>query len=272
MSKVEIIQIKDLTIHLSRKKIKNINFSVGLPQAKLSMSVPLRASKKLIEEAVDEKIQWIKKQQQKMLAYEKSNPQLKAQEYVEGETHFLWGVGYPLSVMIFNGKPVVTQKEKSLLLCIRDGFDTAKRDKLMFAFYRDQMNPHVPILIDKWQKIMAVQTSSWATKKMKSRWGSCNISDKSINLSLELAKYPLSCLEYVIVHELVHLFERYHNARFYGLMDQFMPQWREVDEILNKGLGRDFHLQQHKPLSKEPLNKELPNNQPIDSEKQFNLF
>lgn len=123
---------------------------------------------------------------------------------------------------------------------VRPGTTQEKKQEILHAFYRAELKKLIPELLDKWQPILDVTASAWGIKRMKTKWGTCNIEARRIWLNLELAKKPVQCLEYILVHELTHLLERHHNERFTGLLDQHLPQWRTLREELNRSLLAEF--------------------------------
>jgi hypothetical protein len=174
---------------------------------------------------------WIKRHQAKFEGQERRS----AREYVSGESHYFQGRRYLLNVVYHDAPPKVIIRNKTTLdLFARTGSDAAKRESVLVAWYRKQLKEMIPPLIAKWEAIMGVQVAEWGVKRMKTRWGSCNIEAHRIWVNLELIKKPVHCLEYIIVHEMVHLLERLHNDRFVAYMDEFMPQWRFFREKLNK--------------------------------------
>lgn len=152
---------------------------------------------------------------------------------IEGETHYFQGQAYSLRVVAHEGRSKVLLHQTQLYLYARAKSDALAYEKILSRWYAQQLLLVVPPLFEKWQHIIGVKMQDWTIKKMKTCWGTCNTQTKRICLNLELIKKPLICLEYIMVHELVHLLERGHNRRFYGFMDQFMPNWREVKKILD---------------------------------------
>ena len=139
-----------------------------------------------------------------------------------------------LKVIEHNLAPFLKLKHNTIELYIRPKTDTAKRKEILDQWYRTKLKEMIPILITKWEKVMAVEVKDFGIKKMKTKWGTCTIEAQRIWLNLELAKKPTNYLEYIIIHEMTHLLERNHNSRFVALMNQFMPNWREVKEELNR--------------------------------------
>jgi predicted metal-dependent hydrolase len=219
---VQLIELNDLVVELSQKKVKNLRLTVHPPQGRVKLSAPLRMPMKTILSFIQAKREWIQQHQKKI---QEKNPHPTLQ-YLDQENHYLWGKNYLLKIVEQPQKPPVDLQAESLQLKIRLNADYKKREAAMDAFYRQQIHHTAPFLIEKWEKIIGVTVSNFTTQKMKSRWGVCTPKKKQIKLNTELAKKPIECLEYVIVHELVHLLEPSHNHRFKGFMDKFLPSWR----------------------------------------------
>jgi len=225
------IIVGDLVIEVVRKKIKNLNLGLYPPDGQVRMSVPLRADEETIRSFAYAKMNWIKKHQAKFRRQERQNPP----EFVTGETHYFQGQRYSLNVIVHAAAPQVAIRDQATLdMLVRGDSTSSQREKVLLAWYRQQLKQAIPPLIQKWSPMMGVKVNEWGVKQMKTRWGSCNIKAKRIWLSLELARKSPQCLEYIVVHELVHLLERGHNQRFYALMDKFLPHWRLLKDELNQ--------------------------------------
>lgn len=220
-----------IQVQIIRKDIKNLHLGVHPPEGHVRVAVPGHVTDERIRLAIVDKLSWIKKQQAEFLA----QPRQSAREMVNGESHYFFGKSYRLEVIEQPGKARVELFSGSKIrLTVSENTNTESRLKLMNEWYREQLKQVIPKLLDQWQKKIGVEANDWGVKKMKTKWGSCNIEAKRIWLNLDLAKKPPECLEYIIVHELVHLLERHHNSRFVGFMDNFMPKWRLNRETLNK--------------------------------------
>jgi len=181
--------------------------------------------------AVISRLSWIKKQQASFQA----QPRQSEREMVTGESHYVFGKRYRLEVIERRGCDEVAIKNNSTLqLFVNPGTSTQNRALVLNEWYRDQLKAQIPDLLNHWQLAIGKQAADWGIKKMKTKWGSCNIAQRRIWLNLELAKKPLECLEYVLVHELVHLLERHHNDRFKAYMDKYLPQWQRCRDILKR--------------------------------------
>jgi len=225
-----VLVIGGLDVDVIRKDIKNLHISVMPPNGRVRVAIPLHVNDDRVRSAVVTKLAWIKKQQSD---FEKQ-PRQSEREMVEGESHYFFGRRYRLEVIEKAGKSTISLKGNStLLLSIAPGTNKEKCLKLLDAWYREQIKEKLPLLLKKWQAVVGVESSNCGVRKMKTKWGSCNTSDKRIWLNLELAKKPPECLEYILVHELVHLLERHHNRRFKAFMDEFMPNWNLHRNTLN---------------------------------------
>ena len=174
---------------------------------------------------------WIKRQQKKFIEQERQSER----EYLTRESHYFQGRRYLLNIIEAERSPKVTLRSKRFIdMSIKPGSLKEIKEKVLREWYREQLKKQIPPLLDKWQNKIGVEVSDWGVKQMKTKWGSCNIEAKRIWLNLELAKNPKQCLEYIIVHELMHLIEKHHNEHFKSLMDKHMPQWRSHKVELNR--------------------------------------
>lgn len=220
-SKYEI-RVEDITVEVERKKIRNLHLRVYPPDGHVRVSAPVRCSEDTIRSFVGSRIDWIRKHQARI----RQNNTHVLLKFSDGELHFYQGKPYRLKVIEKAAKPHVETDGDTLLLYVRPGADEEKRRAVLEEFYRNHLRQEVPVIIDRWAKKMNVSVGGFGIKKMKTKWGTCNIKARRIWINLELAKKPPECLEYIVVHELAHLLERYHNSTFYGYMDRFLPQWR----------------------------------------------
>lgn len=223
--------IGSIQFELLRKPIKHMRINVLPPDGTVQVVAPDSFTDTAIRLAFIARIPWIKKQQQVFLQQARQSER----EWVSGECHYLWGRAYRLQVIEHSGAHQVRHgKDNYLQLWVRPNTTAANKAKVLHAFYRQQLELEIPKLLDKWLPRMGVQVHDWRIKQMKTKWGSCNIEAHRLWLNLELAKKTHACLEYVLVHELVHLLERKHNERFMSFMDQFLPDWRERRQLLNR--------------------------------------
>ena len=226
-----MIEVSGIQVEVVRKQIKNLHLGVYPPAGRVRVAVPLWIDDDAVRLAVVGKLGWIRRKQQAFAEQPRQSPR----EMVSGESHYFLGRRYRLRVIEQAAPPQVrVQGHTTLELSVRPGTDTAKREEILRHWYRQELKRLLPDLIAKWEPIIGVQVAEWGIKRMKTRWGTCNIAARRIWLNLELVKKPPQCLEYVVVHEMVHLLERYHNDRFQAFMDSFLPQWRLHREDLKR--------------------------------------
>lgn len=238
-SSLKTIIVSKIPVKVVRKKIKNLNIGVYPPEGKVRISVPFHINDDNIRLAITSKLSWIKKQQLKF----QNKPRQRIRKYVSGESHYYKGKRYVLEVVEKGGKHSLMLKNNArMLLRVRPGTKLANKEKVVQEWYRSKLKEDIALLLEKWIPIIGKCPQFWGIKRMKTKWGSCNIKDRRIWLNLELAKKPSGFLEYVLVHELVHLHERYHNDRFKRLMDEFLPHWRKIhNQLKSEPLARIFH-------------------------------
>jgi predicted metal-dependent hydrolase len=224
------LQIGNITVEVLQKDIKNIHLSVYPPRGNVRISAPSKMDLNTIRVFAISKLSWIKKQQTKLKNQERESPR----EYINRESHYFKGKRYLLKVIEQDAAPKVVLKHSTLELHVRPASSRDKRKTILNEWYRQQLKELLPTLIMKWEKKMDVQVNEIRIKKMKTKWGSCNQEAKRIWVNLELAKKPVECLEYIVVHEMVHLYERKHNDRFVSLMKKFMPKWKFHKDELNR--------------------------------------
>lgn len=225
------LTISDIEVQVVRKNIKNVHLAVYPPNGRVRVAVPWHVTDDNVRLAVINKLAWIRRQQ----ATFQAQPRQSQREMVSGESHYVWGRRYLLEVVERSGRhEVVIKNNQQLTLYVRPGTTRANREAALNRWYRAEIKARVPSLLAKWEPIIGVQVAEWGVKKMKTKWGSCNITRRRIWLNLELAKKPAGCLEYIVVHELVHLLERHHNDNFRRYMDRFLPQWAYHRDVLNQ--------------------------------------
>jgi hypothetical protein len=224
------MDIGNLEIEIVKKDIKNIHLAVYPPLGKVRLASPLDVNDKTIRLYALSKLGWIKRQQRRFAKQDR----LTIRNYIDRETHYLFGRKYLLKVIEADQPASVKIKRNTVLeLVVRPGSTKAQKEQVIEDFYREQLKTRLTDLIDKWQDRTGITIKEYGVRKMKTKWGTCNREAKRIWLNLELAKKPLSCVEYIIVHEMVHILERHHNDRFHALMKQFMPRWKHLKQELN---------------------------------------
>jgi len=224
------ITLGDLAVDVVLKDIKNIHLSVHPPTGRVTVSAPTRMSLDTIRVFAISKLGWIRQQQRKLQEQDRETPR----EYLDRESHYVWGKRYLLKVIERDQPPSVELKHSRMHVYVRQGTDEAKRQMIVEEWYREQLKRAVPPAIAKWETELGVKVERWFVQQMKTKWGSCNHRARTIRLNTDLAKKPRECLDYLIVHELVHLLEPTHNARFVGLMDRYLPKWQSCRAALNR--------------------------------------
>ena len=224
------IHLGDMSVDVVLKSIKNIHLSVYPPQGRVRIAAPLRMDLDTIRVFAVSKIGWIRQQQEKLRGQARQAPR----EYLDRESHYVWGKRYLLKVAEQDAPPHVVIKHSALVLHVRPGADDAKKQSVLDEWYRQQLKDETRSLIAQWAPHMGVTAPTFTARKMKTKWGSCTPAARHILINLELAKKPRECLEYIVVHELTHLLEPTHNSRFIALMTQFMPKWRFYRDELNR--------------------------------------
>lgn len=225
-----MIDLGSIQVEVVQKDIKNIHLSVYPPDGKVKIAAPERMELETVRMFAISKMPWIRKTREKILAQEREAPR----EYNSLESHYFKGKRYLLEVVEKDAKPRVQIKHNKLIMYVRPGAEKAQRKEVLQEWYREQLKEILPDMIAKWEKKMGLKVEEFGVKRMKTKWGTCNPDAKRIWINLELAKKPHICLEYIVVHEMVHLIERSHNQRFIGLMDHFLPHWRDLKEELNR--------------------------------------
>lgn len=227
---MEKIIINNFEINIIRKNIKNIHLSILPPDGRIRVSAPINTKDGVIRMLIISKSSWIKKQQ---LKFENQTRQTK-REYVSGESHYHEGKRYLLNVIPSRSVAcVMIRNMKYIDLYVKENSTQNQKQLILDKWYRDDLKSKVENLISKWTEIIGVNVNSFKIRRMKTRWGSCNINTKNILINFELAKTNINCLEYVVVHEIVHLLERHHNDNFKMLMDNYLPKWRQYKSELN---------------------------------------
>jgi predicted metal-dependent hydrolase len=227
-SQSQEIEIGGIAIEVVRKDIQNIHLRVYPPDGCVRVSAPHGLKDDAVGQFVTSRLDWIVRKQERIA---KQDHQPRG-ELVTGEMHPVEGELYPLEVIARNGQAVVELSAGKLLLRAKPGTSRTRLQASLDRWYRRRLRAAIPPLIEKWQPIIGVEVAEWHIKKMKTRWGTCNREARRIWINLELAKRPAGQLEYIVVHEMVHMLERLHNARFKSLMDRFLPSWREQHAAL----------------------------------------
>ena len=226
----EIIELGDISISVTRKDIKNVHLSVHPPEGRVTLVAPTSTRLEVARAYAISRLGWIREQQSKLEAQAREAPR----EFVERESHYIWGRRYLMVVNHQDAKPSVVLDHKRITLTVRPGSDAQKRAEVMHEWQKLQLHAVVPVLIRKWECKLKVKVAGYYLQRMKTKWGSCNHQAGNIRLNTELVKKPKDLLEYVVVHEMVHLLEPTHNDRFISILGEHFPTWREARAELNE--------------------------------------
>jgi hypothetical protein len=225
----EQITLGDITIAMTRKQVKHVHLSVHPPNGRVTMVVPQATRLAAARAYAISKLRWIRDQREKL----RTQPRELPRAFVTRESHYLWGRRYLLTVQEMDTKPSVVAKNQRLVMTVRPGASASKRAEVMHEWHKSLMHAAVKPLLSKWETRIGVKASAYFLQRMKTKWGACNARARNIRLNTELVKKPRDLLEYVIVHELMHLIEPRHSDRFMALMDRHYPHWRDARAELN---------------------------------------
>jgi predicted metal-dependent hydrolase len=226
---VETIKLGDVVIAVTRKDVKNVHLSVHPPAGRVTLVAPTGSRLEVVRAYAATRLGWIRNQQERM----RSQTREKPRQLVGRETHYLWGRRHLLSVVEKDDKPSVSLSHRRITLSVRPGSTRAKREAVMHEWHKSLLHEAVPALIKKWEPRIGVKVSGYYLQRMKTKWGGCNHRTGRIRLNTELVKKPKDLLEYVVVHELVHLIEPTHGGRFVEMLSKHYPVWREARQELN---------------------------------------
>lgn len=233
MTETQHIEVDGLRVEVIRKAIRHLYIRLHQPTGSVRVTVPLHVDDATIRRAIVSRLGWIRRRQAGFVGQRR---QLR-REMVTGEVHHFQGRRYRLDVVEHAGPAGVRLVDDTTLeLRVRPGADSSRRRAVLEDWYRSELRERIPALIHRWEPVIGVRIADWRIRRMKTRWGSCNTRARRIWLNLELIRKPAPCLEYVLVHEMVHLLERRHNARFRALMDRFMPHWQLHHEALQEAV------------------------------------
>lgn len=223
------LEVAGIEVSVVRKDVRNLHLSVLPPDGSVRVTAPAWIDDESIRLFLVEKLGWIKRQQGKMRAQERE----PARDYIERESHQVWGQRYLLQVIEHDAPPDIEIRHRKLVMRVRPGTDRARREKILYDWYRSKLRQAALPLVDHWAPLVGTRPRRIHIQRMKTKWGSCNPDNGSIRLNTELAKKPPEALEYIVLHELVHLREPTHGPRFIQTMDRLMPQWRDRRDALN---------------------------------------
>lgn len=231
------IKINNLDVTVLKKDIKNLHLNVLPPDGRVRVSVPKRLNEDNIRLFVISKLPWIRKH----IEHFQSQPRETPREYITGESHYFKGARYILNLIEYDGKhKIEIRNMKYIDFYVKKNMNREQKERIFLRWHRKELEKELLNIFIEWQNIMGVVIKEWRIKRMKTKWGTCNTKAKRIWINLELIKKPVYCIEYIVVHELVHLLEKNHNKRFYGYMDKFMPQWKNYKKELNESVLRYY--------------------------------
>jgi predicted metal-dependent hydrolase len=226
----ETFHIGDIAIAVTRKDVKHVHLSVHPPDGRVTLVTPKNTRPEVARAYAVSRLGWIRNQRRRLRAQARETPR----QFVGRESHFLWGRRYLLTVREDDAKPSVRLSHRSMMLTVRPGSSRARRETVMHQWHKSLLHEAVPRLIRKWERKLRVEVTGYFLQRMKTKWGSCNHRARTIRLNTELVKKPKDLLEYVIIHELLHLLEQTHSDRFVALLDRHYPTWREARAELNE--------------------------------------
>jgi predicted metal-dependent hydrolase len=226
----KLFKLGDIPITVEYKSIKKLRMTIYPPDGKVSISAPMKTSLDYIYDFAVSKMGWIEKHREQF----RRNVRAK-NHFQHGEYHYVWGLPYKLEIIERRGHPKIALTENKIQLSARPGLSQEQKQKLLDTWYRNLLRDAVPMVIQKWEPRIRVTLKGVFFRKMKSHWGSCNYQKQTIRLNTELAKKPPECLEYVIVHEMIHIIEPSHNRTFYRLMNTYLPSWKTIRKKMNAG-------------------------------------
>lgn len=226
----ETIHLGEITIVVTRKDVKHVHLSVHPPDGRVTLVAPEGTRPEVARAYAVSRLGWIRNQQQRLRAQARETPR----QFVGRESHYLWGRRYLLTVLEEDVRPSVRLSHRRITLTVRPGSDRARREAVMHEWHKSLLHEIVPALIGRWERKLRVDVAGYFLQRMKTKWGSCNHGARTIRLNTELVKKPKDLLEYVVVHEMLHLHEQTHNERFFALLDRHYPTWREARSELNE--------------------------------------
>ena len=226
-----IISVSDISAEVEWKRIKNVHLTIYPPNARIHISAPMMMSEEAIRLFILSKEAWIRQRVKMVTEQNRQTPR----EYVSGENHYYKGHRYRLKVVYYNGPAKVEiQGNEYIILYVREGASKERRAEVLREWYRAEFKAMLPALIEKWENTIGVKANKWEVKQMKTLWGSCNYRSHNITFNLELIKKPLHCIEYIVVHELLHIIVRLHNEEFTNMLTHYLPNWQQTKEELNR--------------------------------------
>lgn len=225
---MRIIEVANISVEVEWKNIKNVHLTIYPPNARVHVSAPIGMTEEAVRLFLVTKIPWISQRISQILNQSRQTPR----EYVSGENHYFKGHRYRLKVLYHNAPAKV--EIQYIKLYVREGVTEERRAEVLREWYRSELKLILHTLITQWEKTLEVTVNKWEVKQMKTLWGSCNHHTRNIIFNLELIKKPLSCIEYIVVHELLHIRVRLHNEEYTALLNHYFPNWRILKDELNE--------------------------------------
>ena len=226
-----VINVSDISAEVEWKRIKNVHLTIYPPDARIHVSAPMVMSEEAVRLFLVSKQAWIKQRVSQIIEQNRQTPR----EYVSGENHYFKGLRFRLKIIYHNAPAKVeVQANEYIKLFIREGATKERRAEVLKEWYRAEFKTLLPSLILKWEEILGVKANKWEIKQMKTLWGSCNHRTRNIIFNLELIKKPLHCIEYIVVHELLHIKVRLHNEEYTALLNRYFPNWKQLKDELNE--------------------------------------
>jgi hypothetical protein len=226
----ETIHLGEITIAVTRKDVKHAHLSVHPPDGRVTLVTPKGTRPEVARAYAVSRLGWIRNHQRRLREQARETPR----QFVERESHFLWGRRYLLTLREEDAKPSVRLSPRRITLTMRPGSSRVRREAVLHEWHKSLLHDAVPGLIRKWERKLGVEVAGYFLQRMKTKWGSCNHQSRTIRLNTELVKKPKDLLEYVVVHELLHLLEKTHNDRFVAMLARHYPTWREARAELNE--------------------------------------
>lgn len=228
---MQVIIVNKIHVEVEWKDIKNIHLTVYPPDARVHISAPLSMTADSVRLYIITKLEWINKR----IEMVRNQSRQSEREYVSGENHYYKGIRYRLNVIYRNTPPAVELKgTRNINLYVREDSSSEKKGEVLREWYRAELKEALQPIVAKWEEILQVQAKHWEVKQMKTLWGSCNSRSRHIIFNLELIKKPTQCIEYIVAHEMTHLVERLHNSKFTAILDNHIPNWRQLKDELNE--------------------------------------
>ena len=226
----DVLDLGDLQAEVTRKAVKHVHLSILPPVGRVRVTAPQSMPLDTLRLFLVSKLSWIRAQQRKHQSQDRETPR----EFLNKESHYVWGKRYLLEVVQADAAPSVSLTPRKLQLQVRPGTNQARCEEVLGAWYRQQVREAIPRLLAKWEPLLKVRAKRVFVQRMKTKWGSCTPESGYIRLNTDLAKKPPEALEYIVVHELVHLLEPTHNDRFVALMNLYLPNWQHMRKQLNQ--------------------------------------